>query len=65
MKEIKSGKDLYLYRYQDYEDPTFIEAIQTHEADLDKQAEEYNFLYNTEFEGEAFARKMKKNGQMK
>jgi len=46
--EIKEGRDLNLYRYQDYEDESYIDKILSKEEKMNKVINKYNFLNNTD-----------------
>jgi len=59
IREIKEGRDLNLYRYQDYEDETYIDKILIKENNMNKVIEQYNFFNNTELTKEAFDMKFK------
>ena len=59
--EIYDGRDLNLYRYQDYEDESYIDKILSKEEKMSKIINKYNFLNNTDLTPIDFSRKFKDN----
>jgi hypothetical protein len=59
IREIKEGRDLNLYRYQDYEDASYIDKILLKEEKMSKTINKYNFFRNTELTQVDFSRKFK------
>lgn len=57
--EIKEGRDLNLYRYQDYEDESYIDKILSKEEKMNKVINKYNFLNNTDWTPVDFERRFK------
>jgi hypothetical protein len=61
IREIKEGRDLNLYRYQDYEDESYIDKILSKEEKMSKIINKYNFFRNTDLTRVDFSRKFKDN----